>query len=431
MLNVLHSGTPWAITPDYMQVLLAAAERMPEIENVAAKPGRYLPGSEAVTVRDSVAIVSVVGPIMRYDSWWFRVASIATLAQDFRTALDDPAVRAILLNIDSPGGDVNGVNEFADMVFQARDQKLIVAYSGGMIASGAYWIGSAASEIVINGTTQAGSIGTVITVDQVEDTRGGRRRYQIVSSQSPDKVIDVSQDAGRAKYQKLADDMAGIFVDAVARNRDISQATVLSDFGQGGLFIGQEAIASGMADRIGSMESVLSELSAEVNQPRRSFSMSIKTGPKGPIAVSTTVELRAALAAGHTGDEITIQTLDVELIRASAKADGIAEEQTRSTAAMDAVRKQALDTERARIASIHAITLTGFEARAQEAIKSGATAEAFAIEQAKLAKDRGTTVEALRSTASVAVTHGGDPSDKATADGKRPWSEAVKRYSKK
>jgi signal peptide peptidase SppA len=431
----LLNGTPWLITPQCMQVLVAAAEQMGQVESVATRRGRYVPGTLGdAEIRDGVGILNITGMIMRFDSWWFRAASIDSMATDLRTMLDDPAVRAIVLNIDSPGGSTNGVNEFAEMVYKARQEKPIVAYSGNQMASAAYWIGSAAQEIVIDAMTVAGSIGAVYTYidDSDAEQRRGYRRYQIASSQSPSKILDLRIDTDRAKVQKMVDDMGAIFVEAVARNRDVSAETVVQDFGQGGMLVGREAVAAGLADRIGSLESVLAEVSAEVN-PRRSFTIMNTKAGKGPIMVSTTAELRAALAAGHTGEDITIQTIDIDPIRASAKAEGIAEEQARSHAAAEAARTESVNAERTRISGIHAITLAGFEAMAAEAIAKGQSPGDFAVAQTKAAKERGGTVEGLRAQATQAVNHGGEQNPNGGGDnsGKRPWSQAVEKYKAK
>ncbi|MBO0155228.1 S49 family peptidase, partial [Vibrio parahaemolyticus] len=84
------------------------------------------------------------------------------LAQDFTQALNDPSIKAILLNIDSPGGEAKGIHELAEMIYQARGKKRIIAYDGGNACSAAYWIASACDEIVIDATGCAGSIGTVL-----------------------------------------------------------------------------------------------------------------------------------------------------------------------------------------------------------------------------------------------------------------------------
>src|SRR5690625_78334 len=113
----LATSLQWAITDDALRTLLEVAARenlTPEV--VEAELGRPLQNTDRVTIRDGVATIPVVGPIFRRASLFTRVSgatSIEQLALDFQEALTDPQVRAILLNVDSPGGEVNGVSEFA------------------------------------------------------------------------------------------------------------------------------------------------------------------------------------------------------------------------------------------------------------------------------------------------------------------------------
>lgn len=155
---------------------------------------------------------------------------------------------------------------------------------------------------------------------------------------------------------------------------------------------------------------------------------------KGPITVTTTAELRKALTDGHTAEEITIQTVDVDTIRTAAKAEGIAEEQARSASNTAAARKESVEAERTRIASIHAITLTGFEQLAAKAIADGKSPGDFALEQTKAAKDRGGSVEQLRADAPKAVQHGGEKNPAGGGgepNAKRSWGDATQKFNKR
>jgi ClpP class serine protease len=84
---------------------------------------------------------------------------VDALAQQFRQALANPDVRSIVLLFDSPGGSVYGIDEFAQEIFAARDQKRIVAQIDPLAASAAYYLASQASEIVVTPSGEAGSIG--------------------------------------------------------------------------------------------------------------------------------------------------------------------------------------------------------------------------------------------------------------------------------
>jgi ClpP class serine protease len=280
---------PWAILPDVLEQGLAIALRQGDgPQAVAERLGRPLENAHKVTIREGgVAVIPVVGPIFPRANLFTEISgatSIDVLAQDLRTAADDPGVRSIVLDIDSPGGQVTGVAELANRIRSAAGKKPIIGYASGTLASGAYWLGSAADALILSPTTAAGSIGVVTGMrrpDPKDDT------IEIVSSLAPNKRVDVSTDAGRAEVQRVVDDLHDVFERAVAQHRGVSVERVRSDFGRGGVLIGAKAVAAGMADKVGDFESLVSEL-AQGRVPgrvsRKGNSMSIKDKVYGFLA---------------------------------------------------------------------------------------------------------------------------------------------------
>lgn len=262
----LLTGSRWAITEDALQNILAIAQRSNLTpESVAAALGRPLENAYYVDVRDGVATIPIRGPMFRYANLFTMISgatSYELVARDFTTALEDPSVRAILFDIDSPGGEVNGVQELAALVYAARDRKPMLSFVSGTGASAAYWLASAPGKIIAGETAVLGSIGAVATfVDERDrDSKKGVRRIQIVSTQSPRKRLDPMTDEGRAEVQTILDDLAAVFVAAVARNRGVDAATVLAQYGAGGVFVGAAAVKAGLADRLGTFEDVHREL---------------------------------------------------------------------------------------------------------------------------------------------------------------------------
>ncbi len=244
----------WAIRPEWLETIVSIAQGYGEPEAVAAKLGRPLENTRKTTRRDSVAVIPVTGPIFRYANLFTEISgatSVQTLATDFNAALADQSVDRIVLEIDSPGGQVAGISEFAEMVHEST--KPVTAYVSDVGASAAYWIAAAAKEIVIRDTARIGSIGVVSKAVQGA-TKG---EIKIVSTQSPLKQADPSTDAGRALMQAEADALAEVFIGAVAKYRNVPREKVLSDFGQGGVLVGETAVNAGMADRLGSLEFVI------------------------------------------------------------------------------------------------------------------------------------------------------------------------------
>ena len=249
---------PWAISPDGLESIITVQNEI-DYSALMAKPGEWSTEGENIIMRDSVAILPIMGPILRHDSFlsmFFQMASLSVLAKDFKSAMDSDKVDSIILNIDSPGGQVSGINEFAQMVYEARGKKPITAYVGGTAASAAYWIASAADKIVIDATARLGSIGVVVAMRKQSDGL-----IEIVSTDSPNKRPNPETVEGRKEILKTADAIADQFIKIVARNREIETETVVSDFGHGGILVGDNAVQAGMADSLGNLEILISDLS--------------------------------------------------------------------------------------------------------------------------------------------------------------------------
>lgn len=354
MIRVLSriKSQPWAVTRETMETILDIASRDNATpEAVAAKLGRPLENTYDVEMRGSVGVMHVTGPLFRYANLFTAISGATSydmLATDFGRLVEDPAVSSILLVIDSPGGEVDGVSEFAAMIYAARGRKPVVAYVDGMAASAGYWLASAASEIVVNDTALLGSIGTVFSVtdSREADAKAGRKRYDIVSSQSPYKRVDIATDEGRGRLQATADAVSDVFIDKVALYRGVSRETVLSDFGQGDVLVGQAAVAAGMADRIGSFEQVIAEL-----QGGRAMSAAdINAAAGGHNREDTMSATNGAPAADPkpsklTADQVVEQHPEAaQALQATARADGESAgrkaERERISAILDAEQAQ-------------------------------------------------------------------------------------------
>lgn len=263
------ANEPWAIREEWLDTICSIAQREHEyannVEALEQRMGRPLSNTQRTTVRDGVAIVPITGPLFRHANLMTEVSgatSYSMLATDIRAAVDDPTVSAIVLNIDSPGGAVKGVNELSKQIADVRGIKPIVAYVGGDAASAAYWLASAADEIVADDAATIGSIGAMIGV-RLGESRSGEKSYTFVSSQSPLKNASPETDQGAREIQRLTDELAQVFIETVAKNRGITVESVLESYGQGAVFAGEAALKRGMVDRIGTLESVLAGLSSK------------------------------------------------------------------------------------------------------------------------------------------------------------------------
>ena len=296
-MNILDfaASQGWAMLPERAEELVAIADRVVEVkpEVLEAYRSRTMERADRARIRDGVAILDVQGPLFKKANLLVEISgatSYEILRRDLQVALDDPNVHSIMLCVDSPGGEANGCDELASAIYAARAVKPVTAYVSGMAASGGYWIASAASRIVISDAAMLGSIGVVLGIQdkKAAEERRGVKTIEFVSSQSPGKRPDPSTDEGRNRIQAMVDDLAEVFIGAVAKHRDVSAADVVGKFGGGGMLVGAKAVAAGMADEVGQMEAVISDL---INGGRKGrffprsnggFSMSDKT--TGPTA---------------------------------------------------------------------------------------------------------------------------------------------------
>ena len=238
-------------------------------ETMLAKTGERLNGTRYVEMRGNVAVVDVNGVIAKrmdmFDEICFGGCSTEKLMKDVQTCLDNPNVEAILFNIDSPGGEAFGINELSEAIYQARSKKPVKAYVSGLGCSGAYWIASAAEEVIADRSSFLGSIGVVTAW---MDDKGfyeqlGIRKEVITSSNAPLKRLNIDIPEHRNELQRELDSLEAVFHSAVARNRKVSVDQVISDFNRGGVLAGADAVDAGMADRVGSLEEVIKDLQAK------------------------------------------------------------------------------------------------------------------------------------------------------------------------
>ena len=201
------SQQPWAMSSMALTTILEIAARDNlSPDKVAANLGRELHHDYCTVEAGGVLEIPVTGPLFRYANIFTRISgatSYARMMDDLRQAFHDDAIKAIVLTLDSPGGEVNGCSELAQMIYQHRGKKPIVAYAAGDCCSGAYWIASACDRIVCADTSSLGSIGVVAVLDK--PGKKGESSMEFVSSQSPYKRLDIQQDEGQQRVQQAGD----------------------------------------------------------------------------------------------------------------------------------------------------------------------------------------------------------------------------------
>jgi len=230
-----------------------------EVEAAIGQGQRQAKGYEVI---NGVAVIPIIGAISKRMNMFSRISggtSVEMLQKDFLQALGDPQVKRIAFDIDSPGGTVGGVPELADAIYESRGIKPIESYINGQMCSAAYWIGSAADKIYATKSSIVGSIG-VYTVAKdytvMEHNRGVRseviRAGKHKAAGHPEKYLS-SDDINI--MQARINDFYELFIDAVAKNRNISKEKAY-ELGDGNFCIGQKALGIGLVDGLAVLDSI-------------------------------------------------------------------------------------------------------------------------------------------------------------------------------
>lgn len=254
VIDFLNNGTPWAITQSALETIHQIANGENNLEAVLKERGKPLDNTHKVTTRDNVAVIPVQGALFPRANLFSEISgaySVEMLALDLQAAQVDSSVKAVVLQIDSPGGHTTMINEFAAQI-KAFD-KPIVSYVVGQAASAAYWIAAATDRIYLDSTAIIGSIGVVAAFSKKESGT-----TEFVSSNAPDKRPDLESDTGKAVIQSLVDDMESVFIESIIANRGMTHEQITHL--RGGVLVGAKAVSAGFADEISNLEAVIQSL---------------------------------------------------------------------------------------------------------------------------------------------------------------------------
>ncbi len=268
----------------------------------------------------SIAIIPIHGALMKED--YCGDPGTATMGQWIRNADANENIIGIILDIDSPGGHVDGTESLANTV--SATAKPIVTLVDGMMASAAYWIGSAADHIILkNKTDLVGSIGTRITLADYKGyyEKYGIKVHDITADKSSDKIRLV-QKVMEGDYQpmktELLNPMNEVFLNAVIEQRE--GALQISDKTNepltGKVYLADRAIELGLADEMGELSAAIAKVK-EISGTTAINSISYTEMTVQQIAKS----IFGIASKQKKGEAVTAE--DVEAINAELQAQGI------------------------------------------------------------------------------------------------------------
>jgi signal peptide peptidase SppA len=315
--------------------------------------GAYLEGAvdthqTVSATADRIAVINVSGGLVNRDmddgSGCPGPLSYAAIRKAFDAALSDESVKAIVFRMDSPGGMASGVFDLTDHIYASRGKKPIVAQVDDMAYSGAYAIAAACDRVQVTRTGGVGSIGAVCYhfEQSAYDAKVGVKVTPIYSGAhkvdgNPHEPLT---DGARADAQLRVDALRALFAQSVATYRGKSVEEMLATEAQD--YSGADGVSAGLADSVGTLEDLLSDLSAEAepavpDQPTAE-------GDGGASAASAAEQV-VSLVLESTGDvqltEAAAALAALAVAPASQLPDGYAKAVER-TAVIDAVMAAAL-----------------------------------------------------------------------------------------
>ncbi|WP_197340972.1 S49 family peptidase [Ralstonia solanacearum] len=263
-------GVPLAIDRPKLDVILSVLGPRVGLADLAP-PGDYTPPPRGpARSHAQIAVIPIHGTLVRRTVGLEAesgLASYTAIGDQLDAALANPGVAAILLDVDSPGGESGGAFDLADRIRAAAAVKPVWAVANDMAFSAAYALASAASRLFVSRTGGVGSIGVIaMHVDQsVKDAQDGIRYTAVFAGARKNDLNphEPISDAAQAQLQAEVDRLYGLFVATVANNRGVAAEAVTAT--EAGLFFGQDAVAAGLADDVGTFDDALAQLTASLS----------------------------------------------------------------------------------------------------------------------------------------------------------------------
>lgn len=263
-------GVPLAIHRPKLDIILSVLGARIGLTDLAAPVG-YTPVMRAPTpASGKVAVIPIHGTLVRRTSGLEAESGLASytgIAAQLDAALASPEVAAILLDIDSPGGESGGVFDLADRIRAASQVKPVWAVANDMAFSAAYALASAATRVFVARTGGVGSIGVIaMHVDQsVKDAKDGVRYTAVFAGERKNDLNphEPISDEAHAVLNAEVDRVYDLFVETVARHRGLDADAVRAT--EAGLFFGPDAVTAGLADAVGGFDDALAQLTQSLS----------------------------------------------------------------------------------------------------------------------------------------------------------------------
>ena len=413
----------WLGTEDSYRQAISGKQKLEAYQAQHGIKAEFSDGEEEENLKDylqvvdGVAILNISGSLVNETLGWrgkyYGMTGYGDIQRAAVAAVKNPEVSSIMLNIKSGGGDVAGVQETADLLANIDKIKPVTTYTSSYMGSAALWLGMAGREVFASETAIVGSIGTLIVMTS---------RHRMLQENGIDAVVvrsgkykalghpaEPMSDEAVTQAQEKADYLAGIFLTYVAGRRKVTKAAADSKFGQGREFIGTQAAAVGLIDKVVSYSDAYVRAKALAGNDNRGriFSATMPTDkpetynsgtPKGQnfMHIPTPEELAAMAGVDLTAEASSEvdAAASTTPVAASAQVPEVSPELVLAAAQL-ATAQAELATAQAAVAAVQAELATAKTAA------EAAQAQATALADIVMASVKSMTVALYQTSASV------------------------------
>lgn len=332
--------------------------------------------SQMYSVQQNVGVISIKGSLVE-GSAGYGVFYGQTGYDDIRAALvaavSNSDVKAILLDVSSGGGQVSGVDDTAQLISRVNNVKPVVTYTGSTMGSAALWLGASANHTVAGKTAIVGSLGVIMVhLDRSRQLADAGIKPTIIRAGTEKALAtpyEPLSEKAQAGLQSQADVLYGVFLNHVASSRGVSATNGDKKFGQGRVFVGQQAVDAGLVDKLGTYEDAFMKAQA-LSKPKKSAGMKADALLCPPVSASLSDNPEHTEGITTMPQPLTDEALAAMAAGVEIETEANEEAAAASTAAPAAAQDEALAT----LTAAHETALADLKAQ-HEAALTAATAQ--------------------------------------------------------
>lgn len=251
----------FAVEPNYLETLISTVnDGVPKIE-AARNEAEVLPSCSMTIDNNNNAIIRIEGAMIKkhtvMSAWCGGFTSYEEIEKHLVSAENNPSVKRIILRVDTVGGDVSGVDNIGELIYNSK--KETITYYENYGCSAGVWAFSASDKIYASELAFLGSIGVMSTY---RDRRANNDTVVIVSKNAENKNCSLNGDC-KTKITKQINDLEDLFHSRVSRNTGLSRDEIVEYFNKGDIVMSKDALSFGFLNKIDSFDTILSNLNKE------------------------------------------------------------------------------------------------------------------------------------------------------------------------